>query len=327
MRKLIIFSVAISVFLFSQDIAAQSSTYRSSIDSVIALLKTEALLGKKLNADPLKGELYYLADEATSYGELKPAIDKIVAALKDPQASFLSPSEADSKQYTDSEISNTEALVCFRIPKKNISVLQIPSPDRISGNYSDVIRKMIDSLSYNDSTHWIVDVRGLKDIKLEELLTGTGPVLGEGLIGSTSDRNNSVLQLLEIHNGKFYRDQQLVKLYKQPTELVKSKFALLTDGQTSGAAEIFAWFFKARKNVRTFGTPTAGQGSLTKIVNIAGGKLTFSTMGFTDRRGNIYKGRIQPDEIITDGNDEVMRRAIEWLTDKPQSTLSVTASR
>jgi C-terminal processing protease CtpA/Prc len=89
--------------------------------------------------------------------------------------------------------------------------------------------------------------------------------------------------------------------------------AVLTNCGVVSSGEAVVIGFRARRDARSFGTPTYGLSTANDEFTLTGGGtliLTVSTMA--DRTGRTYGSAVAPDEMIADPV-ETVRRAIEWI--------------
>jgi C-terminal processing protease CtpA/Prc len=81
--------------------------------------------------------------------------------------------------------------------------------------------------------------------------------------------------------------------------------------------------FHNKTKTRSFGEPTGGLSTGNATYKLSDGSMIFLTRSVdADREGNIFGKKIEPDEIITFSyddigkpNDEVIKRAIEWINE------------
>ena len=155
------------------------------------------------------------------------------------------------------------------------------------------------------------------------MLTGLGPLLGNGICGFFIDNNKK-------KTSWFYRDGQsgidsltITKVSNRPYKLLNdlNPIAILTGRRTVSSGEVVVTAFHNKSNVRSFGESTGGLSTGNANFILSDGSMIFLTSTiYADRDGNIFGKRIEPDEKITisyksigQPNDPVIKRAINWI--------------
>jgi hypothetical protein len=88
------------------------------------------------------------------------------------------------------------------------------------------------------------------------------------------------------------------------------RVAVLTKCGVVSSGEAVVIGFRARRDARSFGTPTYGL-SNDEFTLTGGGTLILTVSTMADRTGRTYGSAVAPDEMIADPV-ETVRRAIEW---------------
>ena len=323
------------VLIASISASAQTKqNYQAVVDSAIFNAKRYAVNVKKVNWDTVRAQMYQSIAYAQSVKDLKPAFEILIATLRDNQAKLSNGNEviAQYPDYKDAEIHNVvntpEQTLTSKILDHDVRYIRIPSFDAKADlvKEASAMRSIIDTLSKENASSWIVDLRGCNGTNFRLLMAGLGPLLGEGLIASEIDRNEKIHKMFEIHNGRLYEDQHLAAHFATPVDLSQSKIAVLIDETTAGAGEIIALALKGRKQTQIFGWQSAGNVRITKQINVGQGLvLTLSSGYYQDRRGSIYKDNIFPQRKSDKSLSEkgLMHEATSWLR---QSDAMQTAS-
>lgn len=91
------------------------------------------------------------------------------------------------------------------------------------------------------------------------------------------------------------------------------RVAVLIDGRTMSAAEATLIAFLGKRNVRTFGEPTAGLATGNAAIELSdGAMLVLTAVREADRLGRVYgDAPIQPDEIVP--TQDALTPAVAWL--------------
>jgi carboxyl-terminal processing protease len=332
-----------SVFLVllitsSSAIAQVKHDFNAMIDSVLIQAKQHAVNVQKVNWDTLRAHMYQYASIAQTSDDLKPAFAELISALNDKQATIRNSKGEVIAAYTvykDAEIhdvvTSSESQLTSKVLRHNVRYLKVPS---FNGNVdinkeASAMRSIVDTLSKENASAWIVDLRGVSGSNFQVLMAGLGPLLGEGLVASEIDRTERILKMYEIHNGRLYVDQHIIAHFATPVDLSESKIAVLIDENTSAAAEVFALALKGRKQTRVFGAASAGKITITKDITVSGYTLTLSSGYYQDRRGSIYKDSLFPHakadkHSLTE--EGLITEATKWLREQPATNVIETAS-
>jgi carboxyl-terminal processing protease len=318
------------VVLFADSQAQTNNDIKSVIDNALINAKRDAVNSKKINWDTLTKQMHTHAANAKSISDLKYSFEQLIATLNDSHAKIFNSKTneviAQAVKYHDTEMSplpdSRLTTLEYKILHKDVRYLRIPSFD----NHADVVkeatamRAIIDTLSKENASKWIVDLRGCSGTNFKLLMAGLGPLLGEGLITSEIDRDEKILKMYEIHNGRLYEDQHLVAHFDYKTDLNQAQVAVLIDETTSHAGEVLALVLRGRKQAKLFGAPTSGNVSIVKEIKLHNEvTLALSAGYFQDRRGSIYKENVFPHvkvKLTTHGKrdkDELISEAMSWF--------------
>ena len=154
------------------------------------------------------------------------------------------------------------------------------------------------------------------------MIAGVGPLLDDGAIGFFIDPDGLIAEWF-VEKGRAGMDQVVLSAPERfyVVESGLSHVAVLTDSLTASAGEGVAVAFRGRDSTRSFGEPTWGVSTANAAFDLGDGArlvLTVATMG--DRRGNVYGGKVIPDELVVGGTktgepgtDIVLEAALQWL--------------
>lgn len=182
---------------------------------------------------------------------------------------------------------------------------------------------MIGALAANKPCGWIVDLRGNGGGNMWAMLAGVGPIIGEGELGSTQDKDG-VKRTWFYENGRSgYRGEAKDPYYAATSSAnrinAQRPVAVLVDRNTGSSGEGLAITLRGRTETRLFGERTYGA-----TVN-----LPFSTQrqcqtvcvtgAMLDREGKQYPFGVTPDQVIISpitisSNDPVIVGASTWLS-------------
>ncbi|MDP3581006.1 MAG: S41 family peptidase, partial [Ignavibacteria bacterium] len=169
---------------------------------------------------------------------------------------------------------------------------------------------------------WIVDLRKNMGGNMWPMLTGIGPVLGNGLAGKFVDADSVVTNWyytdgISSVDGHYIHCFTNYYILKNPNPFV----AVLTDNYTGSSGEAIVVSFRGRQKTRSFGINTMGRSTANKAFILSDGAKLFLTVAtMADRNGVLYGKKIVPDENIKGifktnplDNDEVVNAAINWI--------------
>lgn len=162
---------------------------------------------------------------------------------------------------------------------------------------------------------WLVDLRGNSGGNMWPMLSGIGPILGEGIAGYFIFPDD-VISSYYYKNGIAYSDGDGQSTVTNPYALINAnpKVAVLIDAAAS-SGEAITIAFIGRPNTRSFGAAgTCGYTTAIRPFKLSDGAiLGIAVAVMADRNKNKFGGQIMPDEISTSG-DSAIAAAIKWLT-------------
>jgi carboxyl-terminal processing protease len=215
-------------------------------------------------------------------------------------------------------------------PEPNrVGYIELPSYSGYPPTYPGFAHDLMRKLDRTPLCGWIIDVRRNGGGNLWSYLAAIGPILGEGDVGGFV-YSDDTHELWSYRDGKVFwaeaeRDESLVQsgIYKPKRGMLP--VALLSSPATIAAGELVVVAFQGRQKVRTFGEPTRGLPTLSMHTPLSDGAQIFVSGAFgMDRKGNIYKGPIPPDEPVKidwsqfgSDQDPVILAALDWLKTQP----------
>lgn len=192
--------------------------------------------------------------------------------------------------------------------------------------YAADVRRILTGLSSQNPKGWILDLRGNTGGNMWPMLTGIGPILGDGVVGSFVAADGKI--------PWFYQDGksgtrntaglETVSLNLQDTPLLVTPMApvaVLVDSSTASSAEAIAIAFHGREQTRFFGEHTAGKSTAVQPFKLSdGAELYLTTAIDADRTGKVFPSGLAPDEIFPSASsippetsDPVVNGAQTWL--------------
>ena len=326
------------------------------LDNAIDIMRQHALHGQGVDWVALRTEAFKRAGGAFNPIDTYPAIYWALVQLGDPGShlrlpSGLYPDQIALLQQAEKEALNSApggarkdtsiptAFTSRRLPEghivtaqgRNFGYVVLPRCSAKDNDgvllYAADVRRILTDLSAQNPKGWIVDLRGNTGGNMWPMLTGIGPILGDGAVGSFVAADGNVTW--------FYQDGKTgtrnpagletvsLTLEDAPVLMTPSApVALLVDSSTASSAEAITIAFHGRPDTRFFGTRTAGKSTAVQPFKLDdGAELYLTTAIDADRSGKAYPDGFTPDEVIPynsssmppESNDAVLQAAQKWL--------------
>ncbi len=340
------------------------------LDNAIDIMRQHALHGQDVDWDALRTEAFKRAGGAFNPIDTYPAIYWALVQLKDPGSHLrlppgLYPDQIALMQQAEREAANSAPggarvdtsiptpFTSRRLPEGHIVTVQgrnfgyvvLPRCSAKDNDglllYAADVRRILTDLNAQSPKGWIVDLRGNTGGNMWPMLTGIGPILGDGAVGSFVAADGNVTW--------FYKDGKTGTRNPAGLETVSltldeepglqspsaAPVAVLVDSSTASSAEAITIAFHGRPGTRFFGTATAGKSTAVQPFKLDdGAELYITTAIDADRSGKSYPDGFTPDQIIPyngssmpqEVNDAVVSAAQAWLVTSttpaaPQPTL------
>ena len=217
----------------------------------------------------------------------------------------------------DSETKTVEPLLGFAVP----SVIGRLEGDvgyiRISGFYKNTATEFkaeIDKLSQAGAESFVFDVRNTS----------------EGTIGYAAKTIDVIVPAISGNiavakdkNGEVYRD----KIYTAESNSVNKPMAVLVNGGTSGAAELFACDLRDISQAIIVGTKTAGVGTMQEVFTLESGGAILLTVALVEPKNGaeaVYDGKgIEPSVTVTLAAGDDVNVALLTVAQDDQLTTAI----
>jgi carboxyl-terminal processing protease len=324
------------------------------LDNAIDIMRQHALHGEGLDWDALRTEAFKRAGGAFNPIDTYPAIYWVLNQLGDPGSHLrlppgLFPDQIALMQQAEKEAAasapaatKTAApaptpFASRRLPEghivtvqgKNFGYVVLPrcSAKDDDGQllYAADVRRILSQLSAQNPAGWIVDLRGNTGGDMWPMLTGIGPILGDGAVGSFVAADGNMTW--------FYKDGETgtrnpagletvsLSLRDGPVLSPAAPVALLIDSSTSSSAEAITIAFHGRPDTRFFGARTAGKSTAVQPFKLNDGAEIYLTTAIdADRTGKAFPDGFTPDEVFPstgtmpqEAKDPVVLGAQTWL--------------
>ena len=318
-------------------------------------MRQHALHGQGVDWEALRAEAFKRAGGAFNPIDTYPAIYWSLVQLGDPGSHLrlppgLYPDQIALLQQAEKEAVNTApasartqttvptAFTSRRLPEghivtsqgKNFGYVVLPRCSAKDNDglllYAADVRRILTDLSAQNPKGWIVDLRGNTGGNMWPMLTGIGPILGDGVVGSFVAADGNI--------PWFYQDGKTgtrnpagletvsLTLEDAPVLMTPSApVAVLVDSSTASSAEAITIAFHGRPDTRFFGSRTAGKSTAVQPFKLDdGAELYLTTAIDADRTGKQFPDGFTPDQVFpsttvmpAEGSDPVVLAAQTWL--------------
>jgi hypothetical protein len=326
------------------------------LDNAIDIMREHALHGQGVDWAALRMEAFKRAGGAFNPIDTYPAIYWALVQLGDPgshlrlppglfpdQIALMQQAEQEAQHNAPAgaraETSSPTPFTSRRLPEGHIVTAQgtnygyvaLPRCTAKDNDglliYAADVRRILTDLSAQNPKGWIIDLRGNTGGNMWPMLTGIGPILGDGIVGSFVAADGNVTW--------FYQDGKTgtrnpagletvsLTLDDAPVLMAPSApVAVLVDSSTASSAEAITIAFHGRPETRFFGTRTAGKSTAVQPFKLDdGAELYLTTAIDADRTGKPYPNGFTPDEIVPfngssmppTSSDPVVLAAQNWL--------------
>jgi len=300
------------------------------LDEVFKIVEENSIRRDLVNFNEIKKKAYAELTNTDSIESCYPIVKTILKELKDNHSVFLSKAEFEKMESTCKSADISEIITfSSKLLNQNVGYIHLRgfnSTDSINSmRYADSLQNLIKSIDNKNIKGWILDLRENTGGSCWPMLTGLGPLLGNGICGYFIDNNQK-------KSSWFYQDGESgidtttgIKVSKQPYKLLNelNPIAVLTGYRTLSTGEVVVTAFHNKRNARSFGENTGGLSTGNAFFKLSDGSIiVLTTCIYADREGNIFGKSIAPDEMITFSYydighpyDAVIKRAMEWINE------------
>jgi len=194
--------------------------------------------------------------------------------------------------------------------------------------FADELQGTVERVDSTTVCGWVVDLRSNHGGNMWPMVTGIGPVVGEGHLGSFVTPEADTLKWHYENGASVYEGDIITAVSGTPYQLHRPfpPVAVLMGEQTASSGEAVLVAFQGRDRTKTFGHPTGGYTTaIRKFPLRDGAALYLAVAEFADRTGQVYKGKIYPDlrpntapsEIPT-YEDPIVDTAQGWVENRPE---------
>ena len=318
----------------------------ASTDTLPCMQKAQRLLDQALS---FMEKNYYRRDEVNwpefetrakqqlmTAGNCEDAYATITWCFKqlNERHSFVMPPAKAAKYRGDDDASGPEVPLSELVGdihgewlQDSIGYLTVPW---VSTDDSLICERIADSLQHviahldarGGISRWIIDLRKNTGGNCWPMLTGIGPLLGNGVCGYFVSGESRVPIAYEDGSaiqGRHVRCRVSNQGYR--TLRPQRSVVVLTGRRTVSAGETVALAFKGRAQTLLIGEPTAGLTTANATYALSDGSMLVLTFcQEADCSGHVCDGSIVPDKLIpsapTAGDDPAKEAAVSWLTSR-----------
>lgn len=303
------------------EVTAQQAYLSNALD----VIQKHALHRDRINWARARKEADELASRTTEPAQTHEFLWSILRELNDGH-SLLIPSDKAEDIRAEPGSERAPRASSRRLANR-LGYLSVPAFRSINADagttFARDLRDRIAELDALGTCGWVLDLRDNGGGNMYPMLAGIGPLLGDGEAGRF------------VAPGKpdqswWYRDGQagagdFAPLPPDPDpfrlKVSPATVAVLTGPGTTSSGEAVAISFRGRPLARSFGGYTGGFSSAnTPFALVDGTMLALTTSLMADRAGQVYGGRIRPDEIVParmDSDDPTLDAAQTWLLQQP----------
>lgn len=260
------------------------------------------------------------------------AISWCFRQLNEPHSFIMPPDKAarytgnDNGPSPESDLSHLVGEIRGEWLQDSIGYLTIPwvstTDSLICERIADSLQAVIARLDSRGISRWIIDLRKNSGGNCWPMLTGVGPLLGDGVHGYFVSSTSGERIPIAYHDGSAFEGRHVlcrVSSKGYHTQRNRKSIVVLTGRRTVSAGEIVALAFRGREQTCLIGEPTAGLTTANATYSLSDrSMLVLTVCQEADRTGRICEGSIQPDKLVaanspSPGDDPARTAAITWL--------------
>lgn len=327
---IVVFLVFSSVKSFSQ-----ADSVKQYVDSSLVILKNNSLYSKNVNWNKITDQVYEKAKTAKTKAATFEALKIAFESLKDKHAAYYQYDDEYKLQNPELNSRISDSLKAswkrgLKIDNKMIGdIAYISIPTLGVGKQADIdkyanwIYEAVSKLNDKKPKGWIVDLRMNGGGNIRPMLAGLSMFFNDGIYTYYIDRNGKPSDESGFKNGDFIMDGKIqAEIKKKTRQKENTKVAILIGPGTASSGEGVAIVFSQRKNVKSFGTDSAGLANATNgfVFNNNKSYYLLSVAKIADSKRKIYPEIVKPDVVVKENesfadlpNDPSVKKAIEWL--------------
>jgi carboxyl-terminal processing protease len=271
-----------------------------------------------LNPERVRVDAYGQAAGAQTPADTYDAIRYIFTNYGDHHSGFMTPEEADQIEYSTTKDYPTptgemiDGIIGYMFLggfTGSLEQMEIHAND---------IRQVLTDLDAQAPCGWIVDLSHETGGEMYSAIAGLGPLIGEGQVGAFLYPDGTKEYWYYLNGEAGIDDTPVIKV-SNPAFVLQAPdapVAVLINRQTVSAGEAIAVAFHGRPNTRFFGRQTAGYTTGNAGIPMSDGAMLIITRStYVDRTGQVYGGKIVPDEQAY--TEIIDNKVKDWLLSQP----------
>lgn len=294
--------------------AEMSYEARSYLEQVVELMQSHSINRLKIDWGAFRTNVFEAAAGAQRSTDTYAAVRVALGLLGDGHSYFSTPSGAIIAVATRAcyAVQVNEPTLPGTIGYVRVGAFRGTATQATS--FATEIQRSIRSRDGDHLVGWIVDLRGNTGGNMWSMITGLGPVLGEGVVGHFIDPLGGV-SVWEHREGAARLDGEVMHQVDSPYRLRRERprVAVLTDKAVASSGEAVVVAFRKRPDTRFFGTATCGLSTANRGFSLSDGAALWLTGAvMADRTRFAYGDSISPDELAT-APAQAVQHAVAWL--------------
>jgi len=323
-------NICITLLLISSIVInAQSKKAKTVLDSTIAIMKVNSTNSKQVDWTLLTSEAYKLAKNAKAPEDLRNSIQFLFKSLGDFHGRFRY-KDSIFRWEKEQIVLNDEYRAAFK-KKGNkfftkdlgeIGYLRIPTTDQeITKERGQALQDSLCMLLSAKPKGLIFDLRLNYGGTMWPMILGVSNVLQKGIVGGFSFADGSVSHWIIDEENIYEGENKITSITNKCGPNYDIPIAIITGPWTASAAEDLVIAFKTRPHTIFIGEPTTGATTSVNGFRVNEDSwINLSVASLIDKNKALYKGKIQPDILVDDGddfsnleNDSKVKRALEYI--------------
>ena len=301
------------------------------LNEVLEIVEKNSIRKDSVDFQKIRKTAFSKLSNTNSIQECYPIIQSVLRELGDNHSFFMSKEQVQNWEST-SKSSNSNKLITFsgKLLNDNIGYIKMDgfsSGDSISiQKYADSLQNKIKQIDNKNLKGWVLDLRENTGGNCWPMLTGIGPLLGNGICGYFTNTTSEKSSWFYKNGESGINNYTITKVSNEPYELIDNSkpIAILTGYKTGSSGEVVVTAFHNKNNTKSFGENTAGLSTGNANFKLSDGSMILLTTSiYADRKGIVFGGEIRPDEIVNFSyqsigkpNDIVIKKAMEWINGK-----------
>jgi len=296
-------------------VVSMSPTARDYLNELIGIMQENSINKETIDWVSFKTQVFQEVNGAQTIPETYPGILKAIELLGDNHSFYRT---ANGSYLNPNNISCDGSISPVTEFPNNIGYVKVNNYSGASFTsqgmaFAQEIQNQIIAADHSGIIGWIVDLRGNVGGNMWPMLTGIGPVLGNGIAGYFSYPDDTIIPWSFI-DGVSRIDEQIIMQISNSYTLINPnpKVAVLLDNGVASSGEAIAVSFLGRDNTKTFGDHTCGLSTANQQYQMSdSATLILTTSNMADRNQTIYGSEIEPEQ--SSSSENIISDAVNWL--------------